>query len=82
MTTEELLNRVLEKLSAPTIPVQYDAWDVSHIARYMKRSEDTVRREIVVQPSFPRPMRLPGAARSHALYKAREVIAWLELQTS
>ena len=82
MSTEELLEKLLARLSAPSIPVQVDAWDTECIARYMKRSADTVRREIVVQPSFPRPMRIPGAGRAQALYKAREVIAWLEQQQS
>jgi hypothetical protein len=77
-TIEKVAN-ALEALSAVAmIPLQYDSWDVDHIARYMKRSADTVRREIVVQPSFPKPMRIPGAGRSHALWKAREVVAWLE----
>lgn len=81
--TEDLLKELLTRLAvAPVLPVQYDAWDTNHIARYMKRSPDTVRREIITQPSFPRPMRIPGAAKAQPLYKAREVIAWLESQTS
>ena len=79
MEAEEMLKQLLERLGA--LPVQIDAWDTEHIARYMKRSCDTVRREIVVQPSFPRPMRIPGAGRSQALWKAREVVAWLEKQS-
>lgn len=83
MSAEEMLEKLLERLNAPApIPVSVDAWDTEHISRYMKRSPDTVRREIVVQPSFPKPMRIPGAGRGHALWKAREVIAWLEKQTS
>ena len=80
MSAEEMLAALLKKLSEPSIPVQVDAWDTECIARYMKRSANTVRREVVVQPSFPKPMRLPGAGKSQALYKAREVIAWLESQ--
>lgn len=81
MSAEELLEKLLARLSVPAIPVQVDAWDTECIARYMKRSVDTVRREIVVQPTFPKPMRIPGAGRAQALYKAREVIAWLESQS-
>ena len=81
MSAEELLNALLKKLSEPAIPVEFDAWDTAHIARYMKRTPDTVRREIIVQPSFPKPMRIPGAGKSHSLYKAREVVAWLERQS-
>lgn len=84
MSTEELLQELLTKLTtaAPALPVQIDAWDTSCIARYMKRSPDYVRREVLVLPGFPRPMRLPGPARAQPLYKAREVVAWLESQTS
>ncbi|RSZ60000.1 hypothetical protein HF313_14895 [Massilia atriviolacea] len=84
MSAEEMLEKLLARLAAQPapLPVQIDAWDVEHIARYMKRSQNTIRREVVVQPSFPKAMRLPGAARGQALYKAREVVAWLERQTS
>jgi len=82
MSAEEMLAELFKKLSEPApLPVQIDAWDTAHIARYMKRSADTVRREILVQPTFPRPMRIPGAGRAQALYKAREVVAWLERQS-
>lgn len=86
MSTEELLKELLGKLATvvapPQLPVQFDAWDTEHIARYLKRSPDFVRREILVQPSFPRPMRLPTAGRAQPLYKAREVVAWAEAFTS
>lgn len=78
MSAEELLKQLLDKLGAPVLPVSIDAWDTEHIARYMKRSPDTIRREVVVQPDFPKPMRIPGAGKGRALYKAREVVAWLE----
>jgi hypothetical protein len=78
MSTEELLQELLNKVAGALIPVQIDAWDTEHIARYMKRTVDTVRREIVVQPDFPKPMRIPGAGKGRALWKAREVVAWLE----
>lgn len=78
MDAEKLIELLTELLSRPVFPVSIDAWDVEHIARYMKRTPNTVRREIVVQPTFPKPMRIPGAGKAHALYKAREVVAWLE----
>lgn len=60
------------------LPVSFDLWDTKHIAAYLKRSTDTVRRDLVVLPDFPRPIRLPGASQSQALYKARDVVAWAE----
>lgn len=86
MTTEEILERLLEHLSkpAPVLPVSIDLWDTRHIAAYLKRSVDTVRDDIITLPSFPRPVRLPvrGVNRAQALYKAREVIAWAERHTA
>ncbi len=75
-----LLEQILERLSQPmvAIPLSADLWDVAFIARYLKRSPNTVRRDIIVLPSFPKPIRLPGNGRAHALYKAREVVAWAE----
>lgn len=87
MSTEELLEKLLEHLSKPAavpMPVAIDLWDTRHIAAYLKRSVDTVRDDIITLPSFPRPIRLPmrGTVRAQALYKAREVIAWAERHTS
>jgi hypothetical protein len=87
MSTDELLEQLiaqLSKLGAPAIPVSVDLWDTRMIGAYLKRSLDTVRDDIVTLPTFPRPIRLPvrSATRAHALYKAREVIAWAERHTS
>lgn len=87
MTNEELLEKLLAHLTkshTPPIPVAIDLWDTRMIGAYLKRSLDTVRDDIVTLPSFPRPVRLPmqNATRAHALYKAREVIAWAERQKS
>jgi hypothetical protein len=60
------------------LPASVDLWDTSIIASYLKRSPDHVRKEITPLPSFPKPIRLPVAGRSQALYKAREVIKWAE----
>ncbi|WP_187367147.1 hypothetical protein [Massilia mucilaginosa] len=66
------------KRVALVVPGSLDLWDTSDIAAYLKRSADTVRRDIVVQPSFPKPVRLPGTAKPQALYIAREVVRWAE----
>ncbi len=52
------------------------------MAAYLKRSPGRVYSDILCLPSFPRPIRLPVKGRAHALYKAREVIAWAERHTS
>ncbi|WP_208296839.1 hypothetical protein [Massilia sp. CCM 8734] len=66
------------KRVALVVPGSLDLWDTSDVATYLKRSANTVRTDIVVQPSFPKPIRLPGTAKPQALYKAREVVQWAE----
>lgn len=81
----EVLQRLvaaLERLEKPAIPISIDLWDTEHLAAYFKRSASRVRSDIVCLPSFPRPIRLPVAGRSQALYKAREVVAWAESHQS
>ena len=62
------------------IHISRDLWDCTVVARYLKRAESTVRTTVLNHPTFPKPVRLPGAskARPASLYKAREVIAWAE----
>jgi hypothetical protein len=82
MSAEELLQQLIEKLGAqkppppPPLPIQYDAWDVEHIAKYMKLAPDTVRRKIVTDPKFPAAMR--PTSDGPARWPARKVVAWLE----
>ena len=81
MSTEELLEKLLESLAKPVpppFPIEVALWDTKNIGAYLKRSVDTVRDDIVCLPSFPRPIRLPTSGRAQALYKAREVIKWAE----
>jgi hypothetical protein len=78
-----LLEQILAALSAPAapaLPVSIDLWDMTMIARYLKRSPSQVRERIVIVPSFPKSIRLPVAngGRSNPLYKARDVIQWAE----
>ncbi|PIL44007.1 hypothetical protein CR105_16100 [Massilia eurypsychrophila] len=62
----------------PALPASVDLWDTRHVAAYLKRSIDNVRKEIVTLPGFPAPIRLPVHGKAQALYKAREVIRWAE----
>lgn len=83
MSTEEILTKILEKLSQPQPataqqPISIALWDTNDIAAYLHRSKDRVYSDIVCLPSFPKPIRLPVKGRAQALYKAREVIAWTE----
>jgi hypothetical protein len=78
MTTDELLDALLSRLSKPVFPVEIDLWDTAHVAAYLKRSHGTVRDRILVLSSFPRPIKLPPGDNPLPLYKAREVIEWAE----
>jgi hypothetical protein len=79
MSEKEILSAILQKLSEKTIPIEYDLWDTSHIAAYLKRSYSTVRDKILPLPSFPRPIRIQTAnGTGLPLYKAREVVRWAE----
>jgi hypothetical protein len=79
---KQLIEQLFERLAKPVMPVSVDLWDTAHVAAYLKRSVDNVRKEIVCLPSFPRPVRLPVHGKAQALYKARDVIKWAESYTS
>lgn len=80
MSTEELLEQLLERLGEPknVVPLSAQLWDTEAISSYLKRSYSTVRDAILPQPSFPKAIRLPGKGRSYPLYKASEVMQWAE----
>lgn len=63
----------------PSIPVEIALWDIATIAAYLQRSENQVRERMACLPDFPKAIRLPAtnAVRGHALYRAKEVIAWV-----
>lgn len=83
MNLEEQIVDILRKVaSRPIFPASIDLWDTLHVAAYLKRSPDNVRKEIVVLPSFPRPIRLPVHGKAQALWKARDVIKWAESYTA
>jgi hypothetical protein len=64
----------------PPVPVQVDRWDVATIARVIKRKDTYVRNSIICLPDFPKAIRLPteSGGRGQPLYKAHEVLAWLD----
>lgn len=83
MSETELVEKLagaLAKHVPMAIPVSVDLWDLKSIGAYLKRSPEVVREKYACLPNFPRPVRLPaiGNGRSHALYKAREIIKWAE----
>ncbi len=75
------LIKAIDRLS-PRIPIVVDLWSVREIAAYLKRSESVVRERVTALPGFPQAIRLPAPGskrgRGNPLWKAREVIAWVE----
>ena len=78
MSPDELtiLASEIVRLMPPPIPLEVALWDGDTIATFMHRSPRTVKEKIVMCPSFPKARRLNG--NGYPLWKAREVIDWVE----
>lgn len=76
----ERLADAIERRMKPVLPLSVALWDMATIAAYLQRDTDSVRERIACLPDFPKPIRLPSATKrgAHPLYKAAEVIAWVE----
>jgi hypothetical protein len=74
----DLLATAVAAKVRPAIPLEIAQWDIATIAAHLNRSESQVRERVACLPDFAKAIRLPSAsaARGHALYKAKEVIAW------
>ena len=76
----ERLAEAIDKRIKPVVPLSVALWDIAHVAAYLQRDPDSVRERIACLPSFPKAIRLPTGTKrgAHPLYKAAEVIAWVE----
>lgn len=77
---ERLASAVAQRIQ-PAVPFDMQLWDISTIATYIHRSEASVRERLACRPDFPKARRLPsetGRRGGHPLYKAAEVIDWVE----
>lgn len=80
---ETVLKKLLSRLSeAAQLPVSVALWNTADIAEYLRRSRNRVTNDIVILPTFPKPIRLPVGDRAQALYKARDVVKWAESYAS
>lgn len=79
---EQLVERIAVAInsSMEQVPIDYRLWTVKQIANYMRRSEKVTGERMVYLPGFPKPIRLPtkDGSKGHPLWKAREVIEWVE----
>ena len=83
MSETEIVAKLVDAIAKqlrPAIPVAIDLWDVATIAQYLKRDDQVVRERIACLPDFPKAIRLPtmSGTRSRPLWKAMEVIDWVE----
>jgi hypothetical protein len=83
MSEPDLIERLASAVARhikPAIPLSIDMWDISTIAEYIKRDPATVRERLACLPDFPPAVRLPSAKghKGQPLYKATEVISWVE----
>ncbi len=59
---------------APSAPFEVTLWGIDDVAGYLRRAPAVTRDRIVVLPSFPPAIRLPGNARP--LWQAADVAKW------
>lgn len=90
---ERLAQSVADRIT-PALPLSVQLWNARMIASYLQRSTAVVLERVVTLPDFPTPIRLPstrakskcnanshiGNATGQPLWKAIEVIAWVDSQ--
>ena len=76
----EQIAHAIMRIIPVTIPLDEDYWDYDAIGKRVKRDAATVREKWACLPSFPSARILPSAGSRGAqpLYKATEVIEWIE----
>lgn len=79
---EQLAERITAAIhnGIEQVPIDYRLWTAKQIADYMRRTERQVAERTVYLPTFPKPIRLPtgSGSKGHPLWKAIEVINWVE----
>ncbi|MEE4820460.1 hypothetical protein V2K62_22015 [Pseudomonas alliivorans] len=73
------LRALVTELRAPKISIDDELWTFDDIAQYLKLSQYTVERRVVVQPSFPQAFQPCAKGKGSKAVKrwfAGEVIKW------
>lgn len=73
------LRALVTELRAPRVSIDDELWTFDDIAQYLKLSQYTVERRVVVQPSFPHSFQPCATVRGSKAVKrwfAGEVIKW------
>lgn len=79
LTLETLAAALAERIS-PAIPIEVDYWSAAEVAALLKITRARVLSIYAPMPDFPKAYRLPTPAggRGHPLWKAAEVVRWVE----
>lgn len=73
------LRALVTELRAPRVSIDDELWTFDDIARYLKLSQYTVERRVVVQPGFPeafQPCATGKGSKAVKRWFAGEVIKW------
>lgn len=82
-TIAEKLDKLIEILSRPALPADKMLWDAAAVGAYLGVSARQVAERYALRPGFPATIRLPSeSGRGLLRWRAAEVIAWAERQTS
>jgi hypothetical protein len=73
------LDKLIDKLDRPAIPVEIALWDAKMCGAYLQVSAAHYRDRIACKPDAPKAIILPtGGGQGTPRWKAREVIEWAE----
>lgn len=73
------LRALVTELRAPRVAIDDELWTFDDIAQYLKLSQYTVERRVVVQPGFPEAFQPCATSKGSKAFKrwfAGEVIKW------
>jgi len=75
----DTLRALVTELRAPRVSIDDELWTFDDIAQYLKLSQYTVERRVVVQPGFPeafQPCAIGKGSKAVKRWFAGEVIRW------
>lgn len=82
-TVEKQILATLQAIEKkPNIPITVARWNSAACAEFLQKSPKYFLEHIACRPDFPEPNRikLPGKRKGQPLWKASEVIKWLDKQ--
>lgn len=72
---QQLAAELAERLPQP-FPLSVQLWTGDMVAQYLHKDPRYVKEKMLVKPDAPKAIRMYGAG--HPLYKALDVISWVE----